>query len=338
MKLTVSVATSTYDIIFSKGKIKHIDELWGKGGKTFIITDSGVPREYAESVKNCCNDAYIHTFPQGEGSKNIDVLTGIWHDMTKYELTRTDRVIAVGGGVVGDMAGFAAATYMRGIKFYNIPTTVLSQVDSSVGGKTAIDFGGYKNIIGSFYQPDGVLIDAETLRTLPERQISNGLAEAIKMAATHDVRLFERFEKADITDTDALEGLLMDAVDIKRQVVMRDEKETGERKALNFGHTLAHALESRLGFDEMYHGECVSVGMIPMCSAEVRTRLIAVLEKFSLPTVPPIPFEEIADACRHDKKRSGDSITVVYVPKIGSYELRNISLDELNEYIRKTDI
>lgn len=335
MNLTVKVSSAEYDIIFDRGGINRINEYWGEGEKTFILTDSGVPEKYAKAVAGVCKNAYIHTIPQGEASKQVENLLEIWKKMCEFNLTRTDRVIAVGGGVVGDIAGLAAATYMRGIKFYNIPTTVLSQVDSSVGGKTAIDFEGYKNIVGAFYQPTGVLIDTDTLKTLLQRQIANGLAEAIKMAATHDAVLFEKFEKADITNLNSLEGLLRDAVSIKRDVVQRDEKETGERKALNFGHTLAHALESNLAFDELFHGECVALGMLPMCSENVRKRLIPLLKKAGLPTSFPMPLTDLTEACRHDKKCSGDQITIVYVENIGSYDLKTINFDEFREYLSK---
>ncbi|MBR6800497.1 MAG: 3-dehydroquinate synthase [Eubacteriaceae bacterium] len=334
MNLTVNLTNASYDIIFERSGIGHIDAYWGKGEKTFILTDSGVPEIYSRKVASCCKDAYIHTIPQGEASKEIKYLLEIWQKMCEYSLTRTDRIIAVGGGVVGDIAGLAAATYMRGIKFYNIPTTVLSQVDSSVGGKTAIDFEGYKNIIGAFHQPSGVLIDADTIKTLPKRQISNGLAEAVKMAATHDEELFKRFENADYEDMAQIESLLRDAVNIKREVVQRDEKELGERKALNFGHTLAHALESTLAFDELYHGECVSLGMKVMCSGEVRTRLEKIFDKLSLPSEFPVSPDSLIDICRHDKKCSGDDITIVYVDKIGSFELRKITFSQFADYIK----
>ncbi|MBE6038815.1 MAG: 3-dehydroquinate synthase [Anaerofustis stercorihominis] len=338
MILTVKTSQSTYDIIFEKGGLSRIDKYWGKGDKTFIVTDSGVPEIYAQTVASHCKDPFIYTIPQGEASKQVGYLIKLWEAMTEFSLTRTDRVIAVGGGVVGDIAGFAAATYMRGIDFYVVPTTVLSQVDSSVGGKTAIDLKGYKNTVGAFYQPKGVLIDANTLTTLPKRQIANGLAEAIKMAATHDSELFEMFEKADLDDICAVEELLIRSVDIKRGVVERDEKETGERKALNFGHTLAHALESKLSFDEMYHGECVALGMLPMCSDEVRERLIALLKRAGLKTQFPVSPTELIELCRHDKKCSGEYITIVYVPQIGSFELRKITFDEFADYITKAVI
>ena len=333
MKLHVTTAEGGYDIVFDKGGIHRIAALWGAGEKTLVVTDSGVPAEYAQAVAQACKCAEIYTFPQGEESKQLDTLSDIWRQMVKMKLTRTDRVIAVGGGVVGDMAGFAAATYMRGIAFYNIPTTVLSQVDSSVGGKTAIDFESYKNIVGAFYPPKGVLIDTSTLATLPFRQVASGLAEAVKMAATHDEKLFERFERADMAQD--MEALLADAVAIKRGVVERDEKESGERMVLNFGHTLAHALESNLSFDALYHGECVALGMLPMCAPDVRQRLRALFEKLGLPTNFPMPPEELLEACRHDKKCSGQRITVVYVPRIGSYEMRNISFEEFCDFIRE---
>lgn len=333
MKVSVKTAQGGYDIIFEKGGIHRVAEFWGQGNRTLIVTDSGVPAEYARAVAKGCKKAVICTIDQGEQSKQLATLTRLWEEMVKMEMTRSDRVIAVGGGVVGDLAGFAAATYMRGIKFYNIPTTVLSQVDSSVGGKTAIDFGSYKNIVGAFWQPEGVLIDTHTLQTLDARQVANGLAEAVKMAATSDWALFEDFENLDIGEN--MEQLLRRAVSIKQGVVQRDEREQGERKVLNFGHTLAHALESKLSFGELYHGECVALGMLPMCAPSVRERLIKVLEKIGLPTRFPMDLPQLIEACRHDKKCSGDSITVVFVPEIGQYEMKTLTFEEFSEFIRK---
>lgn len=332
----VKTGEGGYEIIFAKGGINDISSFWGEGEKTLVVTDSGVPEQYAKSVAAHCKNAKIFTFEQGEESKQLPVLSAIWQAMADMFLTRSDRVIAVGGGVVGDIAGLAAATYMRGIEFYNIPTTVLSQVDSSVGGKTAIDFEGYKNIIGAFHQPKGVLIDVDTLKTLPPRQISAGLAEAVKMAATHDADLFEAFEAANIEED--LAKLLQRAVDIKRGVVERDEKESGERKVLNFGHTLAHALESNLSFEQMYHGECVALGMLPMCAPSVRQRLLALYKKLGLPTEFPLPAQTLIEACRHDKKCSGERITVVYVEKIGQYEMRDILFEKFEQFIKEAVI
>ena len=243
-------------------------------------------------------------------------------------------MVAVGGGVVGDMAGFAAASYMRGIDFYNIPTTVLSQVDSSVGGKVAIDFEGYKNLVGAFYPPKAVIIDSDTLKTLPDRQISNGLAESVKMSLTSDEALFKIFETANIMEN--IDLIIERSLKIKRYVVEQDEKEGGLRKILNFGHTLAHAIESENGMQNLYHGECVALGMIPMCSESVRVRLIPVLQKLNLPIGAEIEIEKLILAMRHDKKLMGDKITVIFVPEIGKYEMREMPFDTFAKEIKES--
>ena len=254
--------------------------------------------------------------------------------MVKNGFTRSDCVVAVGGGVVGDMAGFAAASYMRGIDFYNIPTTVLSQVDSSVGGKVAIDFEGYKNLVGAFYPPKAVIIDSDTLKTLPERQISNGLAESVKMSLTSDKELFRIFEEEDIKSN--IDTVIERSLKIKREVVEKDEKEGGLRKILNFGHTLAHAIESENDMQNLYHGECVALGMIPMCSSAVRGRLIPVLKKLNLPTSNDFDTEKIISAMRHDKKLMGDDITVIFVPEVGKYEMREMPFDTFAKEIKES--
>lgn len=290
------------------------------------MTDDGVPEIYAKTVASQCKDAHIITLPQGEATKNFDSFKMILEALCKHGFTRTDCVVAVGGGVMGDLAGFSAASYMRGIDFYNIPTTVLSQVDSSIGGKTAIDFYGYKNIVGAFYQPKCVLIDPDTLKTLDGRQISNGIAEAIKMSMTSDAEFFEMLERGDADiDTIIYRSLL-----IKRSVVEADEKESGLRKILNFGHTLAHAVESEAD-GALLHGECVAIGMLPMC--EPKDRLLAVLQRYNLPTTHNFTPAQLIDALKHDKKAAGDKITVVFVKQVGSFEMKTIDFDTLMEKI-----
>ncbi|MDO5479698.1 MAG: 3-dehydroquinate synthase family protein, partial [Clostridia bacterium] len=215
-------------------------------------------------------------FPQGEENKNFETYKTVLSALTENGFTRTDCVVAVGGGVVGDLAGFAASSYMRGIDFYNIPTTVLSQIDSSIGGKTAIDFYGYKNIIGAFHQPKKVIIDADVTKTLTKRQIVSGLAEAVKMAATSDKELFSIFENGDYEEhfDEIIEKSLM----IKKAVVEEDVDEKGLRKVLNFGHTVGHAIESNAGLGRFYHGECVALGMLYMADKEAKERIINVLK------------------------------------------------------------
>ena len=195
MILPVKTGTGGYNIYLERGALKKAGEYLNLSRRALIVTDSGVPQEYAETVAAQCKEPYIVTLPEGEKTKCFDGFKFLLSKMVEYGFTRSDCVIAVGGGVMGDLAGFAAASFMRGIDFYNIPTTVLSQVDSSIGGKVAIDFEGYKNIVGAFYPPKAVIIDSNTLKTLPERQISNGLAESVKMSLTSDKELFELFEK-----------------------------------------------------------------------------------------------------------------------------------------------
>ena len=333
MIIPVQTSQGAYDIVLARGILNDAGNYLHLNRKVLIITDDGVPAQYAEQVAQNCKFSKILTIKQGEQSKNIQVFTDILRVLVEEGFTRTDCIVAVGGGVIGDLTGFAAASFMRGIDFYNIPTTVLSQVDSSIGGKTAIDFMGIKNIVGAFYPPKKVLIDPDTLKTLPARQISNGLAEAIKMASTSSAELFQIFETQDIMEN--IDTIIEKALFIKKAVVETDEKETGLRKILNFGHTLAHAFESVNALTNYYHGECVSVGMLPMCDDAVRNRLKIVLKKLNLPTELSANADEILEICRHDKKASGNDITVVYVPEIGKFELRTIPFSQYEEMIRQ---
>ena len=338
MSKTITVKTSTgrYDILLESGGILKAKNHFNLCRKCHIITDSGVPLEYAKSVKVQCESAVITVVPEGEKSKNLDTFRDLLSKMVANNFTRNDCVIAVGGGMVGDLAGFVAASYMRGVDFYNIPTTVLSQVDSSIGGKVAVDFEDCKNLVGAFYPPKGVIIDCEVLKTLPARQVSNGLAEALKMAMTSDKELFRVFENESISDN--MNTIIERSLLIKKSVVEADEKETGLRKVLNFGHTLAHAIESENGMQNLYHGECVALGMLPMCSDLVRERLIPVLRKLNLPVEVKWNHEKIASAMRHDKKMSGDEITAIYVQTIGNFEFRTIPFSEMLDTIERAGI
>lgn len=330
MIIPVKTESTTYNIYLKRGGLKEADKYLNLDRNVLIVTDDGVPPEYAKTVSELCRESITVVFKQGEKSKNFDVYRQILEALVKGDFTRTDCVIAVGGGVVGDMAGFAAATFMRGIDFYNIPTTVLSQVDSSVGGKTAIDFEGYKNIVGAFYQPKAVIIDPDTLKTLPQRQISNGLAESVKMALTHDPYLFEMFENGDFSNN--IDTVIERSIKIKISVVENDEKEAGLRKVLNFGHTVGHAIESNT--PSLYHGECVALGMLPMCGENVRVRLIKVLKKLNLPTDIKTDVESIIKTMRHDKKMSGDKISVVRVENIGDFNIEQSDFSKFADEIR----
>ena len=324
MIIPVKTNTGEYNIYLEKGALAKVGTLLNLNRKVLIVTDSGVPEIYSQTVANQCKEPFIVTIKQGEASKNFDNFKMLLSQMVANGFTRTDCVVAVGGGVVGDLAGFVASSFMRGVDFYNIPTTVLSQVDSSVGGKVAIDFEGYKNLVGAFYPPKAVVIDCNTLETLDKRQISNGLAESVKMAMTSDKDLFEYFEKGQLDFEYIIEKSLM----IKKFVVEEDEKETGLRKILNFGHTLAHAIETNSDFKDIYHGEAVAFGMIPVCSDDVRPRLIKVLEGLNLPTEFDFNNPKIFEAVFHDKKADGKDVTVVYVSKIGEWKMEKLAIEE----------
>ncbi len=330
MIIPVNIKNAEYDIILKRGALSSVDKYFKLNRKVLIVTDKGVPSVYAKTVADKCGEAFIVTVEGGEGSKSIESYEFLLSKLVEYGFTRTDCAVAVGGGVVGDLTGFVAASFMRGIDFYNVPTTVLSQVDSSIGGKVAINLGGIKNIVGAFYQPKGVLIDPNVLKTLPQRQISNGLCEAVKMAATFDEELFSIFEAGNVEDN--IDLIIEKSLLIKKKVVEEDEKEKGLRKVLNFGHSLGHGIES-IFIDKLYHGECVALGMIPMCSEEVRVRLKTVLEKLDLPVSCNYDLNDAIEAIKHDKKMSGDTLNAVIVNKIGSFEFKALTINELQNRI-----
>lgn len=333
MKLTVKTSMGDYNIIIERGSINHLSQYCDTDKKALIITDDGVPFQYAETVAEQFKIAIVKAIPQGEKSKSFDTYKELLQLLSENEFSRADCVVAVGGGVVGDLSGFTAATYMRGIDFYNIPTTLLSQVDSSIGGKTAIDFGGYKNTVGAFYQPKAVVIDPDVLKTLSKRQFNNGLAESIKMAATSDKELFALIENENAEDV--IDTIIERSLRIKKAVVEEDEKELGLRKVLNFGHTAGHAIETAAGLSEYLHGECVSMGMLAFSSDCVRERLIKVLKKYGLPVRFDFSSDNILSALRHDKKAKADGVNVVFVNEIGSFEFRFLTFEELDILVKE---
>lgn len=327
MTINMNLGENSYGIVIERGILAKVDQYLNLERRVLVVTDSGVPAEYAETVAGKCREGIIFTVDEGEGSKSLETFGLLLQTMLDHGFSRKDCVVAVGGGVVGDLSGFAASAYMRGIDFYNIPTTLLAQIDSSIGGKTAINFGGVKNIVGAFYQPKKVLIDPQLLKTLPQRQISNGLAEAVKMALTSDRELFEIFESEDIESR--LDEIIIRSLNVKKNVVEQDEKESGLRRILNFGHTVGHGIESSEGMSELYHGECVALGMIPMCGESIRPRVVEVLKRCGLYRVMEYDWEKVAEAAFHDKKADGNTVTVTLVDEIGSYEMKKMNCDDV---------
>ena len=327
MRIEVKTKDKTYPIILERGLLKKVST-YVDGVQVFLISDDGVPEEYRNTLKAQFPNAHMFVMPQGEASKCFSNLENILEAMLEANLSRNDMVIALGGGVVGDISGFAAATYMRGIRYINIPTTTLAQIDSSIGGKTAIDLGIYKNSVGAFWQPEAVLIDFDVLDTLSKRHFNNGLAEAVKAGMIKDEKIFELFEEENYLDH--LEEIITKSIEMKKEVVENDEREKGERKLLNFGHTYGHAYESYYGLDKYLHGECVAMGMMSMVqNEEVRNRLEKVLKKLELPTACDADKDKITEIIRNDKKANHDTITVVKVDEIGKGYLEEWSMEEI---------
>ncbi len=327
--MTLGLRDRSYDITVERGCIARAGEYLDLDRRVLVVTDDGVPAEYADTVAGMCSHPVKLVLPQGEGTKCLARFEEILTVMLGEGFSRGDCVAAVGGGVVGDLAGFAASAYMRGVDFYNIPTTSLSQIDSSIGGKTAVDLCGIKNIVGAFYQPRRVLVDPDVLGTLPERQLSNGLAEAVKMAATCDAELFGIFERGEAKER--IDEVIERSLLIKKRVVEQDEREGGLRRVLNFGHTIGHGVEAEEELHGLYHGECVALGMLPMCSPEAAARLRRVLRSLGLPTeYGNIDISRVKAALTHDKKGDGDGVTAVLVDEIGSFRFERMTYEALS--------
>ncbi|MCQ2354379.1 MAG: 3-dehydroquinate synthase [Clostridia bacterium] len=330
-----------YDVIIGKGVLAHIGEYTDLDRRVVIVSDDGVPDEYVAAAARSCREPLIFRFPAGEKSKNYRTYLDLLGFMLEKGVCRTDCVLAVGGGVSGDLAGFAAATYMRGIDFVLAPTTLLAQADSSIGGKTGIDFGGVKNSVGAFVRPVCVAADTDTLATLPQRQIAAGMAEIVKMAATCDRKLFGDIEKMRAPGNVPEEDIIARAIEIKRKIVTEDEHESGLRRVLNFGHTVGHAVEAASG-GRLLHGECVAIGMIPFSRADARLRIADLLKRIGLPTTVPegvkISADDIIRLARHDKKNSGELIRTVILNGIGEWKFSEIDEEKLRRITEESGI
>ncbi|HIY09793.1 MAG TPA: 3-dehydroquinate synthase [Candidatus Anaerofilum excrementigallinarum] len=331
MKLTMQLGVRSYDIIIKRGSLGRMNQLVHLDRKVLVVTDSGVPVQYVQQAAAQCAHPYIVTVPQGEDSKSLKVWQQLLHTMLEKGFGRGDAVMAVGGGVVGDLAGFAAASYMRGIDFINLPTTTLAQIDSSIGGKTAINFENTKNIVGAFWQPRLVIVDPDVLSTLPPRHFAAGLAEAVKAGLLADSELFRLFEEEDYNER--IEEVIYRSLIVKKNIVERDENEKGDRAALNLGHTIGHGIESVSslhGYRALYHGECVALGMLPMIEdKKLATRLRKVYRRLGLPARVNYDRQAVVEAMRHDKKAQAGSITVVKIPQLAQFRLDKVPFEEV---------
>jgi 3-dehydroquinate synthase len=348
--LNVDLGENSYDILIGSGSLSDLGRQCssrGLAGRVALITNPTVAAHYAETVRTSLAGAgYDVTpieIPDGEEFKNTATLNRVYDELIDAGLDRKSFIVALGGGVVGDLAGFAAATYLRGIPFVQVPTTLLAQVDSSVGGKTAIDHPAGKNLIGAFYQPRLVLIDVETLNTLPLREFRSGLAEVVKYGVALDGVFFEFLEqnKSSILnmEPECLERLILSCCELKARIVETDEKESGLRAVLNYGHTLGHALETQAGYRELVHGEAVAIGMVlaaqiskscGYCNERDVARIADLLSAFGLTLSPP-PFDRsrLLKALQTDKKSRSGNISFICNRGIGNHVVERLTAEQL---------
>ena len=345
MKTITVHASFTYDILIENGIIDRCGDIIKKNTnaqKIAVITDDTVNDLYGERVENSLKEAGFdvvkYVFPHGESSKCADTLIKIYDFLCENSITRTDCLVALGGGVVGDITGFAAATFLRGMDFVQIPTTLLAQVDSSVGGKTAIDLKGGKNLVGSFKQPVCVICDPDVLRTLPPEIFSDGMGEVIKYGMIRDPELFDVIaEHNRETVWNVLEDIIAKCISIKRDVVEADEFDTGERMILNFGHTLGHAIESYYHYETYSHGSAVAAGMCMMadrtCDKETAERLRKCVQAYDLPVSVPADIKELVPLCGKDKKRAGGQLRFIVCRNIGKAEIHTMPFDSFSVWM-----
>ena len=340
-KLTVNVNDS-YDILIEKGLINKTGELVKSVldcNKITLISDDNVYALYGDNVKTQLEkqgyQVFTYVFKAGEASKKTSTVIDMVEFMADKQLTRSDAVVALGGGVCGDMAGFASAIYLRGIRFVQIPTSLLAQVDSSVGGKTAVDLPQGKNLCGAFHQPCLVIIDPNVLDTLSDHFFNDGMGEVVKYGCIKSKSLFERLEKE--TPKDFIEDLIYECVDIKRVIVENDEKEMGERALLNFGHTCGHAIEKLWNFETVSHGEAVAMGMVIISQAGENAgltekgtadRIVNILGKMNMKIHDTHSTKEIVDAMSADKKRTNKGIKLVMLKEIGESFIKPVTMEE----------
>ena len=360
--LNIGLGKNSYDIVIGENFFERFPEYIGKvySGKTlFVITDSNVDRIYNNEYEKMFKgfNYTIYVLKAGEKNKHIGIMPAIYSAMVNAGLTRKDMVVAFGGGVVGDIAGFAAASYMRGIDFIQIPTTIVSQVDSSVGGKVGVDLPEGKNLIGAFHQPKLVLIDNYFLNTLTNRYFYDGFAEIVKYGCIYDKNFFEKLENivksAGFSKTDEnykqklrehlmkyVNELVYRSCEIKKEVVEKDEKENNLRMILNFGHTIGHAIEQFTNYEKYSHGEAISAGMVDITKIGERkgitkknefVRIEKLLKALNLPVEIKYPEDKISEIMKRDKKSTSDGINFVFLVEIGKVEIVKMAESEVFE-------
>lgn len=349
IKINVNSSVN-YDILVESGLLDRCGELVipvVRSKKCALVTDDIVDRLYSEKVLKSLKKSGFETVkfvvPSGETSKSHEQLISIYNFLSENDITRTDFLIALGGGVVGDLTGYCAATYLRGIDYVQIPTTLLAQVDSSVGGKTAVNIDAGKNLVGCFKQPVLVIADTDTLNTLSDDIFADGMGEVVKYGMIRSKSLFDKLSKGNVRgDTKLMNEIIAECISIKRDVVENDEFDTGERMILNFGHTFGHAIEKYVGYGNIHHGKAVAIGMYMITKAAEKNgsaengsaeKLKACLESNSLPHISDIKADKLYVLSIGDKKRTSDKIRIIICPEVGKSKIVTMGLKEYKEFL-----
>ncbi len=347
MKRITVETEKPYEIVIGKGILKQCGDAVKEQfplGSAVIVTDDNVESLYGDTVRKAFEKAAIphrtFVFAHGEHAKNMDILRELLEFMARHQINRGDFIVALGGGVVGDLAGFAAAVYLRGIPYVQLPTTFLAAIDSSVGGKTAVNLDAGKNLAGAFHQPSLVWCDHDTLKTMEPVRFADGIAEAVKYAVLCDEDLFALLRGGELRQH--IEDIIATCVKIKRRLVLADEFDYGDRQFLNLGHTLGHAIEKHSDF-EITHGHAVACGMVAIAEAatknglaefDCKDRIAEVLALYGLPTKCPYPLEELLPYVENDKKRSGETIRLVIPETVGKCRLLSLPVTKLKSFFQ----
>ena len=333
MKFTVNLGVHSYDVILKRGCLQNAYQFIHLGRKVAVITDDGVPARYAQLIADQCADARIFTVKQGQGSKNLRTIETLLSGMLEFGMGKEDLVVAVGGGTVGNLAGFAASLYMQGIEFVNCPTTTLAMMNRAVGGTVSVDLNRTRNVIGADYHPRLVLVDPDTLQTLSCRHYANGLAEALKLALCLDPALFDLLESSDVKAN--IETIIQRCLTAQRTLAEQAIEQPEAVQVLHFGHTLGDGIEGLKGnwgrrTTGLYHGECVALGILPMIqNRALQKRTRAVLRRLNLPVRCTVDKEKLwAEICQQHRA-AGDDFTLIRVPGIGCWQADTVSAEDL---------
>jgi 3-dehydroquinate synthase len=331
-KISVNLLDRSYTVYIHRDILSSLDQYLPESQQIIVITDDNIPIKYLNLIKQRITVYREYFIPQGETSKSMEMAQLLINKMISDGVTRSALILSLGGGVVGDLAGFVASIYMRGVDYYQIPTTLLSQVDSSVGGKVGVNAIEMKNAIGAFKQPKAVFIDPNTLSTLPNNHISNGIAEIIKYGLISDKTLFNSLENKNILDS--IEDIIETCIKIKAEIVTKDEKDYGIRQILNYGHTIGHAIEQDSHYS-LLHGEAIAIGMAIISKKEnFHNRLTRLLQKYDLPVSYNYDVDILFNYILTDKKVNKNELNIILVEEIGNGFIKTINVNEIKNYLR----